>query len=74
MPRDRLDVRLPSDLARAIEAYSSENGLDRSSAVRILLRTALGEPCNHAAIREGVAKGLAQIREKLANMVGEITE
>lgn len=74
MPRDRLDVRLPADLAREIEAYASTHHLDRSSAVRILLRSALGEGTEHAAVREGVAKGLAQFRERLSGIIAEITE
>jgi metal-responsive CopG/Arc/MetJ family transcriptional regulator len=37
----RLDVRLPADLMRRVEAYAARNKLDRSTAVRELLEWGL---------------------------------
>lgn len=71
MPRDRLDMVLPADLAQQLAAYATREGLNRSSAARILIRTALKEPPKSAAIREGLALGVSMVKSKLGTMVAD---
>ena len=46
---------LDGSLVVRLDAYASENGINRSAAVRLLLQSALGDDVQKAAIREAVA-------------------
>lgn len=65
----KLQLRLPGDLCEALQGYMNETGLDRSAAVRTLLRRALGEPADKAAMKEGISKGIRLVQRHLGSAV-----
>lgn len=69
-----VSLRLDDDLAAKIDKFADREGVSRSSAIRLLLGAALGEPASVSATREAVFE-LPGLRKRfLAQLVIQVQE
>lgn len=69
-----LNIRVPRELATRIEGLAEEWNVPKSSAARLLLRRALGEPIGLAVIREKVMQIHALMRARQAQISSTLRE
>lgn len=69
-----MTFRAEPELQQAIDAHARGRGMERSEAIRDLVRRGLKMPADESGRREGMMRGFRLVKEKLAVMYRELSD